>query len=277
MAKKPFSKPKPRNQPVNKPLGKIRLNKFLAQTEISSRRKADRAIEEGRVQVNGRKVYEMGVQVDPQVDRIQLDGKILTAESSSITYAFYKPKQVISTMSDPEGRPSLESFFKSHRPRLFPIGRLDWRAEGLLLMTSDGRLAQRVLHSEKKIGRTYLVKIEGQINADQMRRLKTGVSVLGGRGRVDDIEKIDRGDSKSHQWFRVRVSEGHNKFLRKMFEKLGMDVLKLQSVAIGFLTIRDLKPGETRELTRSEISKIFMQPVDEPRSPIRSSLFSRSN
>lgn len=234
----------------------IRLNKYLADCGIASRRKADELIENGKVQVNGKRVFELGQRVDPSCDHIVVGGKTVKPPLSKIYVMFHKPKNVVTTMEDPEGRPTIADFIRRFPQRLFPVGRLDWDSEGLLILTNDGDFAQKVTHPKFEIPKTYLVKVNGQPTPLQLRKLLQGVSIIGGRVRALEVEKIRRG-AEQYDWLKVVITEGKNRQIRQMFAKIGYDVLKLQRVAIGQLRLGKLDRGEFRVLTPEEVKKVF--------------------
>jgi 23S rRNA pseudouridine2605 synthase len=236
----------------------VRLNKYLAECGVSSRRKADELIAEGSVTVNGKKVYELGTRVTPSTDRITVNGKPVKPSVHRVYILFHKPKNVVTTMEDPAGRPTVADFFERLPVRVFPVGRLDWDTEGMIILTNDGEFAQRVNHPREEIFKTYMVKVSGHPSGEQLERLKRGVSVIGGRVSAHVAERVKRGDSDKYDWVKIMISEGKNRQVRRMFEKIGYDVLKLQRVAIGKLRMpASLKRGEYVFLTEAGIAKIF--------------------
>lgn len=234
----------------------VRLNKFIADSGFASRRKADELIEEGHVIVNGKKVFELGIKVDPQNDRITVQGKTLKPVDEKVYVIFNKPKNVVTSMNDPEGRPSVADYFADSPIRLFPVGRLDWDSEGLLLLTNDGEYAQSVAHPAQEVTKTYLVKVDGKPTDEKIKKLLQGVSIVGGRVQAKHIEKFRRGGGEK-DWFRIVITEGKNRQIRKMFEKIGCDVLKLQRIAIGQLDIGTLERGQFKAITPERAQKVF--------------------
>lgn len=235
----------------------LRLNKFLAECGVASRRKADELIESGHVQVNGKTVYELGVRVTPETDRVTVDGKPVRPEAQKIYVVFYKPENVLTTMEDPEGRPTVADFMEQLPVRVFPVGRLDWDTEGLLLLTNDGEFAQRVMHPREEIPKTYLAKLDGKPTDEQLQKLKNGVTIPGGRVKALHVERAKVGDSRQYDWVKIIIGEGKNRQVRHMFNKIGFDVKKLKRVAIGQLTLGPLAKGEYAFLDEGALVKIF--------------------
>ena len=236
---------------------KIRLNKYIADCGICSRRKADELIDNGEVTVNGKKVYELGVKVLPGKDKIIVQGKPIKATQKNVYLMLHKPKSVVTTMDDPLGRPTVSDLIKGEAERLFPVGRLDWDSEGLLIMTNDGVFAQKVAHPKTEIPKTYLVKVDGQPDAKQLKKLLMGVTIpRGGKVKARAIERLRRGAGK-YAWIKIIIAEGKNRQVRHMFEKIGFDVMKLQRVAIGQLKLGNLDRGQTKTLKPRDLEKVF--------------------
>lgn len=234
----------------------IRLNKYIAQCGVVSRRKADELIENGEVIVNGRKIYELGVQINPAKDEVKVSGHPIRQEEGLVYFVFNKPKNILTALSDPEGRPNVGDFFKRIPARVFPVGRLDWESEGLLLMTNDGEYAQKVAHPKEEIPKTYLVKVNGHPTQQAIKKLLSGVSTAVGRVRATKIERVRRGAGQ-YDWLLVTITEGRNRQIRRMFEKIDFDVLKLQRVSIGSLTMGSLPRGEFRQISPTQAQKVF--------------------
>jgi 23S rRNA pseudouridine2605 synthase len=248
----------------------IRLNKYLSECGIASRRKADELIAEGSVMVNGKKVFELGIKVRPGEDRITVSGKPVKPPTHKVYILFNKPRNVVTTMDDPEGRPTIADYFERLPVRVFPVGRLDWDTEGMILLTNDGEFAQKVNHPREEILKTYFVKVDGHPSDDQLERLRRGVSDDGGKVVARHIERVRRGDSEKYEWVKVMISEGKNRQIRRMFEKVGFDVIKLQRVAIGRLKMpNDLKRGEYLFLTEAGVERIFLAEKKEGSRPER--------
>lgn len=244
---------------------RVRLNKLIADSGLASRRHADRMIEEGAVTVNGKRVYELGIKVDPQSDRIMVEGKPLKKPLTQKLYlVMNKPKGVLTTMDDPHNRPTIAHYLEGVPGRVFPVGRLDWDSEGMLLLTNDGDFANKVMHPKAEVTKTYLVKLDGQPQPHHIEKLKKGVTIVGGRVSARHIEKIKKaGENKSdkYEWYKIVITEGKNRQIRQMFAKVGFDVLKLQRVAIGRLRLGALKTGDLVYLNDVAIERVF-QPDD---------------
>lgn len=235
-----------------------RLQKILAKAGISSRRKAEELILGGRVQINGKVVLELGTKADPSRDHVRVDGKLLQGPERIRYFMLNKPKGFVTTVSDPEGRPTVMQFFATEHERLYPVGRLDYLSEGLLLVTNDGELANKLTKAASGVEKTYLVKVAGQPTEDMLDVLRGGVVIEKGSpgtysGRVRTapakIRQVRQGDNP---WYEVIIIEGRNRELRKMFEEIGHHVEKIRRVGYGPL-ILDLEPGKLRELEAEEV------------------------
>lgn len=241
---------------------RVRLNKLIADSGLASRRHADRMIEEGLVTVNGKRVYELGIKVDPSADRILVEGKPLRKPLAQKLYiVLNKPKGVLTTMDDPHERPTIAEYLGDVPTRVFPVGRLDWDSEGMLLLTNDGDFANKVMHPKAEVTKTYLVKLDGQPQPFQIEKLRKGVTIIGGRVSAKHIEKVKKsGDKKSekYEWWKIVITEGKNRQIRQMFAKIGFDVLKLQRVAIGRLRMGALKVGELMYLNDVAVERVFL-------------------
>ncbi|WP_413559931.1 pseudouridine synthase [Bdellovibrio sp. HCB209] len=245
---------------------RVRLNKLIADSGLASRRHADKMIEEGLVTVNGKRVYELGVKVDPQADKILVDGKVLRKPLSQKLYIiFNKPAGVLTTMDDPEGRPTIVEYLGDVPSRVFPVGRLDWDSEGMILLTNDGDYANKVAHPKEEVTKTYLVKLDGKPEPRHLQKLKDGVSIVGGKVSARHIEKIKKsGDNKSekYEWYKIVITEGKNRQIRQMFAKIGFDVMRLQRVAIGRLRMGAMKAGELMFINDVAANRVFL--ADDP-------------
>lgn len=229
----------------------IRLNKFIADCGVCSRRKADELIENGQVTINGHKVYEMGTRLDPSQDVVKVSGKVIKEKNHFVYFIFNKPTQVLTSMGDPSGRATVADYFAEYKKhRLFPVGRLDWDSEGLLIMTNDGAYSQKVTHPKEEIPKSYLVKINSPLSPANIEKLKRGVSIAGGgKVKAKHIASVKKsGAGTDNHWVSITITEGKNRQVRKMFEKIGIDVLKLRRVSIGKLKLGSLKKGEIRQI-----------------------------
>jgi pseudouridine synthase len=229
-----------------------RLQKILSRVGVASRRAAERAILEGRVQVNGKLVTEMGSKADLQTDDIRFDGKRLRPPASPAYFLLYKPKGVVSTRHDPEGRMTVMDLV----PRtagLFPVGRLDLTTEGLILLTNDGAFAERVAHPRYEVPRVYHAKVRGVPDERTLQRIRGGVRVEGEQLAADRVRVIER---DKHAWLEVVLHEGKQHGVKRLLEAVGHPVSKLKRVAIGALTTRGLKPGAFRALTPQEVRRL---------------------
>ncbi len=254
---------------TEKPETLMRLNKLLAERGLASRRGADKLIEEGMVTVNGKKVYELGIKVNPNKDKISVDGKPIKSKSENVYIMFNKPKNVITSMNDPLGRLTIADFMADLPVRVFPIGRLDWDSEGLIILTNDGDYAQKVMHPKTEVTKTYHVKLEGQPQLYQIKKLLTGVSIPGGRVKAKHVEKIKmtktktKKTSENNDWYKIIITEGKNHQVKEMFKKIGFDVLKLHRVAIGKLRIGALDRGEKVFLNEAAANRVFIPDLPE--------------
>ncbi len=194
---------------------------------------------------------------------MSVNRKIVTPPTLKVYVVFYKPENVLTTMSDPEGRPTVADFLEKMPVRVFPVGRLDWDTEGLLLLTNDGDFSQKVMHPREEIPKTYLVKLDGQPTENQLGKLLTGVTIPGGRVKAWHVERAKVGDSKQYDWVKIVIGEGKNRQVRHMFAKIGFDVRKLKRVAIGQLTLGRLQKGQYAFLDASGIARVFRTRKDE--------------
>jgi 23S rRNA pseudouridine2605 synthase len=229
----------------------MRLQHYLALCGIASRRKCETLIAHGRVRVNGIVVDKAGTNVEQGTDRVELDGSIVEPSDAPVCYMLYKERGVISTCSDPQGRPTVMSYFEGVKERLFPVGRLDYDTEGLLLVTNDGRLAYRLTHPRYEVNKTYVAVVRGQIKTSQIRKLEKGVEIDGIRTASAHVQVLDATPGRSE--LRITIHEGKNRQVRKMFLAVGLPVVKLKRDQIGSLSLGNLKPGQLRKLKPHEI------------------------
>lgn len=234
----------------------LRLQRVLAQAGLASRRKAEDLIREGRVRVDGRVVTELGLKIDPSTQRIAVDGRPLPSHESKAYYLFYKPKGVLSTLHDPQGRPTLKDFLTQAgiRKRVFPVGRLDWDAEGLMLLTNDGELAQTLQHPKFQIPKTYRVKVQGIPTEEALRSLGEGIQLPSGKWHRADWEMLKSGEDRS--WLLLTIREGEKHQVKNMLAAIGYPVMTIKRIAMGSLSLGRLNPGEIRPLTPTEIQNL---------------------
>ena len=235
-------------------MGLMRLQKFLAQAGVASRRAAEELIRQGRVEVNGRKA-ELGLSVDPLEDRVCLDGKSVTLGTQKVLIAFYKPRGCVTTASDPQGRRTVLDFLPDVGTRIFPVGRLDYDAEGLLLLTNDGELANRLLHPRYGISKVYDVKIKGHPDKKAIEQLRSGVRIDQGVTAPAEVEIIR--ELPNAAWLRITLHQGWNRQIKRMGLAVGHPVLRIRRIAYGPVRLGGLSPGRRRLLRLDEIRKIY--------------------
>lgn len=231
----------------------MRLQKYLALSGVASRRTSERMIAEGHVTVNGQTVTEMGVQVSEE-DRVCVDGNPVQPQEEKHYLAYFKPIGEVTTVSDPEGRPTVMDKFRDYPVRLYPVGRLDFDSEGLLLLTNDGDMMQHLLHPSHEVEKVYLAKISNQISEDSLRRLRAGVQ-LDGRMTSPAQVRLVRYEAFDSVVL-VTIHEGRNRQVRRMFDAIGHQVVSLKRVGFGPISLGDLPRGQWRRLTDVEIRKL---------------------
>ena len=271
-------KPQPKDESATKAENRgERLQKILAQAGFASRRASEQIILDGRVQVNGQTVTELGTRADLSRDHVRVDGKLLHGREAERYFMVNKPRGYVTTLDDPEHRPTVMQLLgqdkqkklvgeHSKMPRLYPVGRLDYLSEGLLLMTNDGELANNLSKASTGVLKTYLVKVSGAPTPAAIDQLRQGIMI--DRGRLNDIRssgqrdrvltqpaKIEQVRSGENPWYEVTLTEGRNRQLRKMFEEIGHHVEKIRRIAYGALTL-DVPPGAFRELTAGEVQAL---------------------
>jgi 23S rRNA pseudouridine2605 synthase len=234
-----------------------RLQKIIAAAGVASRRKAEELIASGRVQVNGQVVTELGSKADPETDHIRVDGKLLRGRERYSYVVLNKPKGYVTTVRDPEGRPTVMDLVRGVRGRVYPVGRLDWASEGLLLLTNDGELANSLMKAASHVSKTYVVKVAGTPDEEKLEKLRRGVSIAekGGRRVRTAPAKIRVIREADNPWLEVILTQGRNRQIRKMFEEVGHHVEKIRRVQYGPLSL-DVPPGEFRSLSLEEVAKL---------------------
>ena len=225
----------------------VRLQKFMADCGVASRRACEVLIDEGRVKVNGKIVNTQGVKIDPINTKVEVDNELISATKTKTYLAFNKPAGILSTMSDPEGRPSLQDFFGSWPDRLFHVGRLDKESEGLIILTNDGQWAHESTHPSFGVEKTYLVQTEEPISRSAFQNLMEGVELEDGLAKPISVAR--RG-----AMIEVVIHEGRNQIVRRMFDALGYPVERLIRTAIGSIKLGELPPGKWRSLNSVELS-----------------------
>jgi 23S rRNA pseudouridine2605 synthase len=245
---------RPPSSPTASDAGGERLQKLLSAAGVASRRHAEELIVAGRVTVNGRVVRELGARADPRRDVVTLDGERLAAVGPRRTIALHKPRGVVSTMSDPEGRPTVRDLVRALPMRLYPVGRLDLQTSGLLLLTNDGMLAARLLSAEQGVERAYEVKVDGRPSARMLERLRRGVRLGAGAPVVAAVRVLRELPTKT--WLEMRIRRGQWHVVRRLCETVGLRVDKLVRVAFGPIQLGALPPGAFRDLGRAELAAL---------------------
>ena len=230
-----------------------RLQKIIAAAGIASRRKAEELISSGRVQVNGQIVTELGSKADAETDHIRVNGKLLHGAQRHVYLLLNKPKGYVTTMSDPEKRPTVMDLIRGVKGRVYPVGRLDYASEGLLLLTNDGELANFLMSPKSGVPRTYHVKLESPVEASALAKLEAGIVLDGRRTAPCQIRPLGLGEKP---WYEITLVEGRYHQVRRMFERIGQGVVKLKRVRIAFLTDHGLEPGRYRLLKAAEVNRL---------------------
>jgi 23S rRNA pseudouridine2605 synthase len=252
-----------------------RLQKIIAAAGIASRRKAEELITQGRVSVNGQIVTELGSKADPERDHVKVDGKLLHGPERNVYLLLNKPKGYVTTVSDPEGRPTVMDLVRHVGERIYPVGRLDYASEGLLLLTNDGALANHLTRAASHVPKTYLVKVSGQPAEEDIDKLRRGLRIHGKPGQVGGTPGAARSGPGPHRapavrtapaqvrlvreaenpWYELTLIEGKNRQIRRMFEEIGHHVEKIKRVRYGPLTL-DVEPGQFRALAPGEVASL---------------------
>ena len=231
-----------------------RLQKILSTAGVASRRKSETLIVEGRVTVNGKVVTELGSKADFSKDHIKVDGRLIHEPTQLLYIALNKPDNVVSTASDPQRRTTVLDLVQGLRTRVYPVGRLDYHSEGLILLTNDGEFANAITAAKSHVPKTYLVKVKGALTEEEEERFRTGVPLSGNRTAPAGLRITRRGDNP---WYEVTLIEGRNQQIRIMFKHFGHLVEKLRRVRIGNIELGTLKPREFRFLEADEVSKLM--------------------
>ncbi|HET9845327.1 MAG TPA: pseudouridine synthase [Nitrospira sp.] len=254
----------------------IRLQKLIAGTGLASRRKAEGLIAAGRVMVNGKIVTELGTRVNPERDHVKVDGKHLSAAQPFVYLMLNKPKNVVSTLDDPGGRTTVKDYLRGVSVRVFPVGRLDFDSEGLMLLTNNGDLAQALLHPRYHVPKTYLIKVKGVLTDEDFAQLEQGVRLEDGMTSPAQVKKVRKVEANS--WLEITIREGRKHQVKRMLESVGHPVIKLMRIRMGPLSLGHLAPGDFRFLTDREANTLrelvdervaLAQGVAEPARPSR--------
>jgi 23S rRNA pseudouridine2605 synthase len=235
----------------------IRLQKVLASAGVGSRRASEELIAQGRVQVNGTVVRSQGVRVDPATAIITVDGQRIASVPDAVHLALNKPKGMVTTMSDPEGRPSLGDLLRGRKQRLFHVGRLDADTEGLLLLTNDGELAHRLAHPSYTVLKTYVAEVDAPVPRDAGRRLRSGVELEDGVAQADSFRVVSAAAGRAI--VELVVHEGRKHVVRRMLAAVGLPVRRLVRTRVGPVAMGDLRPGVVRPLTSTEVGQLYAE------------------
>ncbi|WP_034765214.1 pseudouridine synthase [Chrysiogenes arsenatis] len=231
---------------------KLRLQKFLAQAGVASRRKAEELITSGRVMVNGKIVTELGAKADPDTDRVQVDGKEIHVFRSLVYIIMHKPRGYITSTADDKERPVVTDLLHGVKEPVVPAGRLDWDTSGLLILTNDGDLQYALTHPAFHVTKAYMVRVDAPLTREDMERLEKGVMIDGRKTLPAKVKKI-RTPVSEELWYEITITEGRNRQIRKMFETIGRDVKKLKRVRMGEILLGGIEPGHYRSAEQWEI------------------------
>lgn len=231
-----------------------RIQKIISAAGITSRRAAETLITEGRVRVNGTVVTELGAKADASKDHIKVDGKLINPKQPLTYIMLNKPAGFVTTMSDPEGRPTVQDLLKGVKVRVYPVGRLDYNTEGLLLMTNDGDFAHLITHPKHEFPKTYLAKVKGVVDDKSLNELEEGVYLSDGKTAPARIKKIRKEEANS--WLEITIHEGRKRQVRRMFDRIGHSVIRLKRIRTGNLSIGDLPEGSYRHLEAAEVKAL---------------------
>lgn len=232
----------------------VRLQKILAEAGVASRRGGEDLIRAGKVSVNGRVISQLGFKADPVLDRIRVRGRLIPQPSPKVYYLLYKPTGVITSLNDPEGRPTVKDLIPRIKAKVFPVGRLDYDAEGLLLLTNDGAMAMRLLHPRYGVARIYLVKVKGILTPGEIKQVAQGVMLADGMSPRMEITPARR--LAKNSWLKVTLHEGRNRLIKRTFEAIHHPVLQLRRIRFASLTLEGMRPGDCRPLTAEEIDHV---------------------
>ncbi len=230
---------------------KIRLNRFISLCGVVSRRRADELIQEGRVTVNGEIVEKLGRKIDPYKDVIEVDGKRVSYKENFIYIALYKPKDYIVSLKDPYNRPKIIDLLPRLKERIFPVGRLDYDSEGILILTNNGELTNRLTHPRYQIERVYRVEVKGIPSPEKLEKLRKGIYLYGKKTSPAKIKLVTK--KGKNALVEIKLYEGRKRQIKLMFLAIGHPVIKLKRISFGRISLKGLKPGEWRYLNKSEV------------------------
>jgi 23S rRNA pseudouridine2605 synthase len=241
-----------------------RLQKILSRGGIASRRTAEKMIAEGRISVNRAVVIEPGTKADPRRDEIRVDGMLVSLDAEKLYIALHKPRGYVTTLSDPQGRPIVTDLLAGVAERVYPVGRLDYDSEGLLILTNDGAFAQRLQHPRYGIPKTYRVKVEGILTRGELKALEEGIDLPDGRFAPAGVhlEKTNRGST----WLSITITDGRNRVIRRAFDSIGHSVARLVRTAVADLSLGSLREGSWRVLEQREVERLLRSQEPERRA-----------
>lgn len=231
-----------------------RLQKYLAHAGVASRRTCEELIQQGKVKVNGIVIREMGVKIDPEKDKVEVAGKTVKDEEEKVYLLLNKPKGYVTTLRDPQKRPKVIDLLKDVKVRVYPVGRLDYDTEGLLLLTNDGDITYKLTHPKHEIGKTYLVLVKGVPDQDKLKRFQKGLRLADGLTAPAKVKLLKK--QGGNTLLEIIIYEGRNRQIRRMCETIGHPVLELKRASMGFLQLEGLETGKYRYLTKTEITKL---------------------
>ena len=232
----------------------MRLQKFIAECGIASRRNAEKIIESGRVRVNGELVDFMGCVIDPERDVVEIDGRVIKTETKKHYIMLHKPKNYVTTVSDDLGRPTVMELVRDISARIYPVGRLDFDTTGLLIMTNDGNFANILTHPRHDVNKTYIARIDRPLSEEELERLQRGIDLDGIKTAPAKAENIKR-PQKGYE-VKITIHEGRNRQVRRMLDAVGVNVMSLKRISVGSLTLGNLPEGKWRRLSDAEINKL---------------------